>query len=204
MDLPVASPPGGPTDVLTPVRALNQVSYCPRLYYLQYVESVMPINEFVEDGLFQHRRVADPELQNRTLKTGGTETTRSVTLSSPTLGLVGKLDVLESQGGESFPVEYKRSSGPEHGCWDNDAIQLCAQGMLLEESLGTPVPQGVLYYQGSKTRVPVPLDEELRDKTRVALRLIRELDLRETPPEPLPAELRHRCPGGSLAAFCMP
>src|SRR5260370_34248554 len=74
----------------------------------------MPINECVEDGLFQHRRVADPELQNRTLKTGGTETTRSVTLSSPTLGLVGKLDVLESQGGESFPVEYKRSSGPSY------------------------------------------------------------------------------------------
>ena len=48
------------TPELIPVRALNQVSYCPRLYYLEYVESVMPINEFVEDGLFQHRRVNDP------------------------------------------------------------------------------------------------------------------------------------------------
>ena len=35
---------------LIPVRALNQVTYCPRLYYLEYVESVMPTNEHVEDG----------------------------------------------------------------------------------------------------------------------------------------------------------
>jgi CRISPR-associated protein Cas1 len=51
---------------LIPVRALNKVSYWPRLYYLEYVDSVMPINEFVEDGLFQHRRVNDPGLASRT------------------------------------------------------------------------------------------------------------------------------------------
>ena len=27
---------------LIPLRALNQVTYCPRLYYLEYVESLMP------------------------------------------------------------------------------------------------------------------------------------------------------------------
>ena len=32
---------------LIPGRALNQVCYCPRLYYLEYVESVMPVNEYV-------------------------------------------------------------------------------------------------------------------------------------------------------------
>ena len=48
-------------DDLIPVRALNQVTYCQRLYYLEYVESVMPTNEHVEDGLFQHRRVDDPD-----------------------------------------------------------------------------------------------------------------------------------------------
>src|SRR5438034_10960257 len=90
---------------LIPVRALNQVSYCPRLYYLQYVESIMPVNEYVEDGLFQHRRVHDPDLANRTRKSGDVETTRSVTLSSPALGIVGKLDVLETQDGQDVPVE---------------------------------------------------------------------------------------------------
>jgi CRISP-associated protein Cas1 len=58
----------GETDELIPVRALNQVSYCPRLYYLEYVDAVMPLNEHVEDGLFQHRRVNDPALAHRTRK----------------------------------------------------------------------------------------------------------------------------------------
>ena len=57
-------------DDLIPVRALNQVTYCERLYYLEYVESIMPVNEHVEDGLFQHRRVDAPELQNRSRKEG--------------------------------------------------------------------------------------------------------------------------------------
>ena len=67
-----------------------------------------------------------------------------------------------------------------------------------------PVPHGILYYIGSKTRVDVPLDEELRTKTLQAIRTIRELSERDTPPEPLPAELRHRCFGCSLATVCQP
>lgn len=199
-------PPAAVEDAatLTPVRALNQVSYCPRLYYLQYVDNLMPVNEYVEDGIFQHRRVHDPELANRTVKAEGVETTRSVMLSSPRLGLVGKLDVLEDREGQTIPVEYKRSTGPAQGYWDNDAIQLCAQALLLEEALGQAIPEGVLYYQGSKRRVPVPLDEPLREKTLQALQLIRELNERKTPPEPLPDELRHRCHGCSLVPVCLP
>src|SRR5438105_991398 len=45
-----------PTADLIPVRALNQVTYCPRLYYLQYVDAVVPVNEHIEGGLFDHRR----------------------------------------------------------------------------------------------------------------------------------------------------
>jgi CRISPR-associated protein Cas1 len=136
-----------------PVRALNQVSYCPRLYYLEYVDSVMPTNEYVEDGLFQHRRVNDPKLENRTRKDGDTLITRSVSISSERLGISGKLDLLEEKGGEGRPIEYKRSAAPtgddgQPSVWENDAIQLCAQGLLLEEEFGSPVPRGVLYYIG--------------------------------------------------------
>src|SRR5262249_19248346 len=84
-----------PETALIPVRALNQVSYCRRLYYLEYVESLMTNNAYVEDGLFQHRRVNDPALENRTRKEGDALHTRSVALSSERLGLSGKLDVLE-------------------------------------------------------------------------------------------------------------
>jgi CRISPR-associated protein Cas1 len=97
---------------LIPVRALNQVTYCQRLYYLEYVESLMRNNEHVEDGLFQHRRVNDPDLANRTRKDGDALHTRSIALSSTRLGLSGKLDVLEERGGQSYPIEYKRSAAP--------------------------------------------------------------------------------------------
>jgi CRISP-associated protein Cas1 len=88
---------------LIPVRALNQVTYCPRLYYLQYVDAVMPVNEHVEGGLFDHRRVVAPELANRTRKEGDAWHTRSVHLSSERLGLTGVLDLLEEKEGEAYP-----------------------------------------------------------------------------------------------------
>jgi CRISPR-associated protein Cas1 len=198
-----------PSDPI-PLRALNQVTYCRRLYYLEYVESIMPINEHVEDGLFQHRRVDDPTLHHRTRKEGAALHTRSVQLSSERLGLTGKLDLIEEKNGAVYPVEYKRGTGPSGAVeglppyWENDAIQLCGQALLLEEELGVAVPHGVLYYIGSKTRVEVPLDDSLRAKTLQAIETIRALDARDTPPEPLPEELRYRCFGCSLATVCQP
>src|SRR5258708_15857078 len=96
---------------LIPVRALNQVTYCPRLYYLEYVEAIMPLNEHVEDGLFQHRRVDDPELQGRRRRDGDAFHTRSVQISSERLGITAKLDLVEEKNGLTYPVEYKRGSG---------------------------------------------------------------------------------------------
>src|SRR5579871_3922173 len=98
------------TSDLIPVRALNQVSYCPRLYYLEYVEALMTNNEHVEDGLFQHRRVNDPQLEHRTRKEGEALHTRSVSLSSERLGITAKLDLMEEKDGAAYPVEYKRST----------------------------------------------------------------------------------------------
>jgi CRISPR-associated protein Cas1 len=193
---------------LIPVRALNQVTYCPRLYYLEYVESVMPLNEHVQDGLFQHRRIDEPTLRQRPRKEGDVFHTRSVQISSERLGISGKLDLVEEKGGAVYPVEYKRGAGPPDGSgppfWENDAVQVCAQGLLLEEKLGVPVPRGVLYYIGSKSRVEVPFDECLREKTLQAVRAVRELSGRDAPPEPLPAKLRQRCFGCSLATVCQP
>jgi CRISPR-associated protein Cas1 len=194
---------------LIPARALNQVTYCPRLYYLEYVEGVMPTNEHVEDGLFQHRRVNDPELENKTRKDGDTSRTRSVSLSSELLGVTAKLDLVEEAAGRVYPVEYKRGSAPrdENGnpkVWDNDAVQLCAQAMLLEEEFRTDIPRGEQFCVGSRERVEVTFDDALRTKTRDAIALCRELSARDTPPEPLPADQRHKCFGCSLVTICQP
>jgi CRISPR-associated protein Cas1 len=192
-----------------PLRALNQVTYCPRLYYLQYVDCVMPTNEHVEAGLHDHRRVDDPDLAHRTRADGDVAKTRGVALSSAALGLTGVLDLIEEKDGEQIPVETKHGSAPRDDdgkptAWDNDAVQLCGQGLLMEEAFGRPVSRGVQFYAGSRERVEVPFTDELRARTRAAIDLCRELAGHDAPPEPLPAELRHRCFGCSLAPVCLP
>jgi CRISPR-associated protein Cas1 len=194
---------------LIPVRALNQLTYCPRLYYLQYVDCVMPTNEHVESGLFDHRRVDEPELANRTRKEGDANRSRGVHLSSESLGISGILDVIEERDGQSYPVETKHGSAPRDDdgratVWDNDAVQLCGQALLMEEAFGTRVERGVQYYAGSKERVEVRFTDELRAKTRAAIDECRRLSALDAPPEPLLSELRHRCFGCSLAPVCLP
>ncbi len=203
-----SSAPSPATDLI-PVRALNQATYCPRLYYLEYVESVMPINEFVEEGLFTHRRVDDPALANRSRKEGDTLKTRGAALSSERLGITAKLDLLEEGQGVVRPVETKRSAAPrdadgEPTYWDNDAVQLCAQALLIEENLTVAVDAGVIYYAGSRTRVAVPMTQALREQTMATIAMVKDLAVRETPPEPLPPDLRKRCFGCSLAPICLP
>jgi CRISPR-associated protein Cas1 len=194
---------------LIPLRALNQVGYCERLYFLQYVDAVMPTNEFVEDGLFEHRRVSGDELANVTRKDGDALQTRSVSLSSEKWGLTGKLDLVEEKDGRVYPVEYKRSTAPrdENGnptFWENDALQLCGQALLLEEEMAIEIETGIIYYIGSRERVEVPIDDRLRAKTFMAMNKIHQIAESETPPEPLPAEMRHRCHGCSLVTICQP
>ncbi len=194
---------------MIPVRALNQVTYCPRLYYLQYVDCVMPTNEHVEAGLHDHRRVDDPTLAYRSRTEGETTRTRGVILSSESLKISGILDQVDEKATEKIPVETKHGSAPrdEAGqpmAWDNDAVQLCAQGLLLEEAFGQPVTRGVQFYAGTRERVDVAFTPELREKTRSAIALCQELSQREAPPNPLPPELRHRCFGCSLAPVCLP
>jgi CRISPR-associated protein Cas1 len=197
------------TTDLIPVRALNQLTYCERLYYLQYVDCVMPTNEHVEGGLFDHRRVDSEELKHKTRNDRGTATSRGVALSSEALGLSGVLDVIEEKHGESYPVETKHGTAPRGDdgkltTWDNDAVQLCAQALLMEEAFGKPVPRGFQFYNGSHERVEVQFTDALREKTRGAVTRCRELAVLDTPPAPLPAELRHRCFGCSLAPVCLP
>src|SRR6266545_1577015 len=165
-----------------PVRALNQVTYCPRLYYLQYVDCVMPVNEHVEGGLFDHRRVDSTDLKNKTRNDRGTATSRGIALTSEALGITGILDVIEEKNGEQYPVETKHGSAPHDDdgkptVWENDAVQLCAQAMLMEEAFGQPVPRGYQFSAGSRERVAVDFNEALRQKTRDAITRCRELQV---------------------------
>jgi len=45
---------------LLPVRMLNEMAYCPRLFHLEWVGAEWAPNVYTADGNYQHRRVDEP------------------------------------------------------------------------------------------------------------------------------------------------
>jgi len=183
-----------------PISALNTLEYCPRRFYYQFVQSDMVINEFVLEGTLLHRRVNQAGTQ--TVGQDVMQTTR-LYLYSEELRLSGFTDVIEEQGGLVIPVEYKHG---QQGEWLNDAIQLCAQALCLEERRPgeAPIPYGYIFYAGSRRRVQVGFSAELRAKTRAAIELAFQVAALEKPPLPLEPPLTARCPNCSLVSLCLP
>jgi CRISPR-associated exonuclease Cas4 len=102
-------------------------------------------------------------------------------------------------GDTAFPIEYKRGKPKLHGA---DEVQLCAQALYLEEMTGRPVPEGALFYGGTKRRTVVPLDAELRkltEDTAVAFNAL--VTEGRTPP---PVWKASRCRACSLIELCHP
>ena len=129
--------------------------------------------------------------------------TRSVTLSSRRLGLVAKIDLVESDGESVVPVDYKRGKRPHvaAGAHDPERVQLCVQGLLLEEN-GYRCTEGVLYFAESRERVRVVFDEELREATRGAIGGLRLVAAGGRIPPPLRDS--PKCPRCSLVGICLP
>ena len=188
-----------------PARILNEFVYCPRLAYLEWVQKEFEDSADTVQGRHVHRRVdnpggtlPDPEEDATALKVA-----RSVELSSQKLGLIAKIDLIESKGGEMTPVDYKRGKRPHvpRHAYDPERVQLCAQGLLLEEH-GYRCASGILYFAGSRERVRVPFDDELRRLTLDSLGELRETAKGGTIPPPL--EDSPKCSRCSLVGICLP
>jgi CRISPR-associated exonuclease Cas4 len=123
------------------------------------------------------------------------------------LGLIGKSDVVEFlPGGTPYPVEYKQ--GNRHkaaaiaAC---DDIQLTAQALCLEAMNGKAVPEGAIFYAGSKRRRVVPVSAALRQQVAdVATQVRNMLTTGQLPPPLVGAEAAQRCRGCSLRERCQP
>ena len=190
---------------LIPARILNEFVYCPRLAYLEWVQKEWESSSDTVEGRHVHRRV---DAQSGTLPEPDDEfedlkIARSVELSSRKLDLVAKIDLVESEDGEVRPVDYKRSKRPHvpRQAYDPERVQLCAQGLLLEEH-GYRCREGFLYFAGSRERVRVEFDEELRALTLQSLKGLRNVvDGGQIPP---PLDDSPKCPRCSLVGICLP
>jgi len=123
---------------LLPARMVNEYQYCPRLAYLEWVQGEWAESGDTVEGRFQHRRVDKPAGTlpvPADVDAGERIHARSITLSSGRLGLIAKLDLVEGEGDTVTPVDYKRGKRPHvpKGAYDPERVQLCVQGMILEE-----------------------------------------------------------------------
>ena len=183
------------SETYIPLSQMNTYVFCPRRFYYESVEGHQVINEHIEEGKIKHARV-DTEMKDRNER--GVKVSRRQYLASDTLGVSGYLDLIEEKAGVSCPVEYKKAGT---GNWLNDQVQLCLQGMLIEEATGTSVPHGYIYYIGSKRRRKVVFDDELRQTSRDFVSDAGSLLQTRKIPEPVHD---NRCNGCSVRGICLP
>ncbi len=189
-----------------PARMLNEYVYCPRLFYLEHVQSEWAHSVDTLEGRFVHRRVdqeagkvPEPEDLSNQVKLRA----RSVLIGSDALGAVARIDLIETDDRAVIPVDYKRGAPPDvpEGAWEPERVQVCMQGRLLREQ-GYRCDEGALYFAASQQRVRVVFTDELIARTLALLDEARRVAVvGEIPP---PLRDSPKCPRCSLVGICLP
>ena len=190
---------------LIPVRMLTQYAYCKRLAYMEWVQGEFEYNADVADGKYQHRKVDRPSGRKKMEQGNADEKihARSVMLSDAGLGLISKTDLLEIEGKNATPIEYKRGNTPDtpERTYLDHKIQVCAQGLLLRAN-GYECTKGIVYYIASKQRIDVTIDDEATEYTLQMIKDMRDTMSLGTMPPPLVDS--PKCPRCSLVGICLP
>jgi CRISPR-associated protein Cas1 len=222
-----------------PARMLNEFVYCQRLFYYEFVEGVFVESVDTLRGEAIHKRVdsgngALPAAKKKAKKATQDEPaatveaptkeaeaqnaepetihSRSVQMGSERLGVVAKMDLVESKTGkddlltalEVCPVDYK-AGAPKEGeeaneLWDTDKMQLGLQALILRDN-GYACNEGIIYYRATKQRVRLPITPELENWI---LQNIAEAKRVITGPIPAPLIHSPKCVRCSLAPVCLP
>lgn len=99
----------------------------------------------------------------------------SYLLKDSQLELIGMCDKIEIIDGKYYPVTIKSSNPPIKGVWDQDAIELAAYAILLEEEFNTEVFVGFVDYEKIGDRRPVVMDVNLRKGLFDVIREVKEI-----------------------------
>lgn len=192
---------------LIPLSGLQHLQFCARQFALIHVEQVWIENSLTLEGRQLHERVDESGSESRR----DVRIARAVPLRSLRLGISGRADVVEFHRDPAgavlagvdgswrpFPVEYKRGKPKSHRA---DEVQLCAQGLCLEEMLRTPVQSGALFYGTTRRRVEIEFEQELRELVEASARRAHELVASGVTPRALWAPKCEQC---SLFEACQP
>jgi CRISPR-associated exonuclease Cas4 len=187
---------------------IQHFAFCRRQWALIHIEQQWSENLLTAEGRILHERAHDEKLFERR---GDVLITRGMRVSSKTLGLAGACDVVEFHADQSgiklfghrgvylpVPVEYKRGRPKQT---HEDALQLCAQAVCLEEMLVSTVQIGYLYYGETKHRLEVDFNDALRDELQTLMREMHEMYRRQHTPK---VKTGNQCRSCSLKEICLP
>lgn len=193
---------------LVPARMLNEFVYCPRLFYLEWVDGSWDENADTAQGAFAHRRsdTSRGRLPEPAEADDGDDpwegAARSVMLDAPRLGIVAKIDLVEGKDGEVFPVDHKKGKPrADGGPWEPELIQVAAQILVLREN-GYPCDRGYVSFRETRTRSEIVMTPELEGEVRRHVTELRRVAALAGAPEPLVDS--PKCPRCSLVTICLP
>lgn len=197
-------------DDLLMLSGIQHYAFCRRQWGLIHIEQAWHDNYLTIEGSWMHRHVDNPRRSesNRTKPH-----LNAVHLVSYELGLYGVADILElSRAVDSTnaitlpkkdgywticPVEYKHGRPKEN---DEDALQLCAQAMCLEEMHRIQIKAGAIYYGETRHREDIIFDSSLRESVRVLSKEMHALMAQGMVPQ---GKYTSKCRACSLADICM-
>jgi len=190
-----------------PARMLNEFVYCPRLFFYEWVEGVFAHSADTVEGALRHEKLGEKADAMPAADEAGTERihSRSVTLTSDAHHLIASIDLVEGDGQSVAPVDYKHGAPRDRDgaleAWPADRAQVCVQALVLRDN-GYHCDEAVVYYNATKQRVRVPIDEALVSEALDALGRARAVAAAGLIPAPLSDS--PKCPRCSLVSICLP
>ena len=153
-----------------------------------------------EEGKESHEEQVAKELRRKdavyySSEFVGAEKLLFTTLCSDSLGLQGNVDlIIRTARGEFIPVEYKNmNSNGGRVCMDHK-YQLVAYALLIEESFGTIVKQGIVNYLPETQILQLEITPTMKTHVkRVLGHIKRIIQTEELPPIRV---AKHKCQGG--------
>lgn len=187
---------------------IQHFQFCKRQWSLIHIEQQWSDNEATAHGQILHKKADDPYVKE---KRNDVIISRAMHVSSKELGLYGILDVVEfhkdergielkGRSGKWLPiiVEYKRGKDKKD---IYDIVQLVAQAICLEETLGCTIEYSYLYYHRVNQKKRIEITPELRKEVVSLASQMHEYYEQKVVPK---AEFFKNCQLCSLVDICMP
>ena len=195
-------------DEFLQLSGIQHFSFCRRQWALIHVEQQWEENILTAEGRVEHCRVHDSGITD---KRNGKLTIRGLKIHSHELGISGECDAVEfspTKDGITLygkigqwlvtPIEYKHGNIKISDC---DRLQVTIQAMCLEEMFHTTIEEGALFFISSHRRLPVLLDEALREQVRQKAEALHQMRKVLSIPA---AQYSAKCKRCSLREVCMP